>query len=500
MGKSKDIRAGGAFYELWGKDGLSGVLDSVKKKAIAFNAFMSKLATRVGVAGAALTTPLTALFKGGLDRAADLARLSRQLGLPIQVLNKLQYAADAAGVSLDEVMNDWTGRYSDLVARAPGIDPKDAQEAAKVQLELADATRALQLALLPLVQIVSKYVSKLAEFVKNNASTAKTVLAVGASLVVLAAAIKLLTMGFAVLGPVATVAWAAVTGPVGFLAVAALTGAALGVAIAGWVDDFKTLGDAGRALGKTLGTAFGGIKDALEKADIGLAWKIIVAGLNVVWLEFVEALTTTWVGTKMIVLGTWEKIVAGLQMMWIDFTTWLQKQFNNIIDGFLAAASFLASHSLIPGGEGLAKSINEARERNAGANAALDNDAMARKKALVDEMNQKQLDRLDELRGPQEDLARAKNELLNLRLQAAEPAPPGENPFTESSPLKPGLLGAASVKGTFSGSALGQQIGASDQVVKQTELLKALKDGKGQLPAEIAGKLAPVVEGLFKIR
>ncbi len=56
-GGGKDVRAGGAYYELWGKDKLGPVLEKLEKKAKAFGSFMSGLAKQTAIAGGALAAP-----------------------------------------------------------------------------------------------------------------------------------------------------------------------------------------------------------------------------------------------------------------------------------------------------------------------------------------------------------------------------------------------------------------------------------------------------------
>lgn len=492
---SKDVRAGGAFYELWGKDGLSGLLESVKKRVVAFNAFLSKVGRNAALAAGAVTAPLTALFKGGVDRAADLARLSQQLGLPIEMLHRFQYAAEAAGVSLDEVMQDWTGRYSDLIARAPKIDPKDAQAAASAQLELSDATRSLQLALLPLVQVVARYVTKLSQWVKYNADTAKTVFTVGLAVLGFAAGLKLLTMAFAALGPVAAAAWVAAAGPVGLFALSALTGLAGGVALASYLlDDFEGIKKTARDLGDTLGTAFGGIKDALAKANIALAWQVLLKTLKVYWLEFVDSMGMVWVGFKMTFVDAWHDVIRDIKVAWAKFSAWLNATMLKTVAHALDAVSMAASavgdmdsfNALQQAGGQMRSAAMMHREKGAAEVKGIKDKADA-------EEAERRKSRMDDLMESRDRLNQAKAELAALRKQAAEPVAEAPNPFAKNSPLRQGLGGDVAVKGSFSGAALGQSLGISDRATRQTELLKGIQDLLKENPDAVARALAPLV-------
>lgn len=501
MGQSsRDVRAGGAFYELVGLDKLSPVLDRLKKRAAEFASFMGRVGKASALAGGALTAPLTALFKGGSDRAADLARLERQLGVPIEVLNKLQYAADAAGVSLEEVMQDRQGRFSDLIARAPAINPNDARAAAQAQLELSDATRSVQLALLPLVQILVIYVKKLSEWVKNNAASARTVLAVGVGLVALAAIIKIVAISYGVLKAVALTTYSVMGAP--FL-IGATAGAAF-VAVILWATgklqgfaDFLGNGFANAA--EVAAKAWGGISDALQKGDLTLAGQIALKGLEVAWLDLVDTLTMAWTGFKGVFVDGWKTAVAGVEIVWEEFRGWLTKGMNSLFDGILAKAAAVARAA---GQNKLAGDIEDARGFLKGADA-IDAETEARKDAIVAELDADLKERADkrlkDMMDAKAALAKAKGELDDLNALAAEPAAPAGE-LDKKLVLKQGLLGGVEVKGSFSGAAIGQQLGIGNEAQKQTELLKNMLDGNGNLPAAIGIATGKNIAELFKVK
>ena len=524
MGQSaSDVRAGGAWYELYGVDKLSPVLKRAQKFAAQFGSFLSKVANRAAVVGGAITAPFAALFKGGTDRAADLARLSLQLGVPIEVLNKLQYAADAAGVSLDEVMSDWQGRYSSLIARAPGIDPQAARDAAKAQLEMSDATRSLQLALLPLVKTVTLYVTQLSKWVQNNAQAARTILLVGAGVVAFAVLLKLLAGAFSLVAAIAPVAWATALGPIGIgLAAGAILGSGLFLGIAYLIDEFALLKSTARELGNVLGTAFGGIADALGKADLELAGKIAIQGLKVLWLELVDSMTTVWVGFKDMFVDGWHEAVLGAELVLNNLATIvasvfvrisgaIAEAFKSITVTILDAAIRVAETmdrldplDTLKDGIAAAKSLRDTVANSGGDTgdkiAALEQMRQEKEAALLDAeakaAKARKEGRMADVLAAQKELADAKAELARLRAQAAMPGAEPPNAFDQQTSLKQGLAGAVAAKGTFSSSALGQSLGVSDQAQKQTELLKLLADGKGGLPKEIAKQLAPFVAGM----
>lgn len=510
-GSSKDVRAGGAFYELWGKDGLSGVLDKAQKKAAAFGAFMKKVGTTVGAAGVALGAPLVALFKGGVDRAADTARLAAQLNVPIDLMSKLQYAAEAAGVSVQEVMDDTTGRYRGLIARAPGLDPEAARQAAEAQLQLRDATLALQNALLPLVSVVTPYVKQFTDFVKQNAGAARLAAELSLKLVLAAAAFKIAAAGvgllitaFGALKVVALAAWAAVASPVGL---GALLGAGLFVGILALTGEFENffgfVGNGFKGLADTARETWGGIAGALSKGDLAGAWRVVLAGLKFAWADFVHTLTFAWIGFKL----TFAEIAAGIESAWADVTTGIARGITAVTRSALELVRKLGGAGLLGIGGGL-----YAREAGAILAQLPSDEALA-------EVGRNQNKRIsDDLRKRREelvqDLLKADAELRKKREELEAAVAAGKAPdLLAFAGLAAGSIGAGfvsaalkgqqtaiDVKGGFSGAALGQQFGIGDAVQKQTELLKQLAEGKGGLAGAIGEAVGKSVGGFLSIR
>jgi uncharacterized protein YraI len=148
-----------------------------KRNVVAVDPRVSPLGKKVQVyvggklmgGGAALGAgPLGLLFGGG-SRLAETAQLARQFEIPIQMKGRFQHAAERAGVSVDEVMNDTRGRFRDLLGKAPLVDPRQAESALKIQNDFKDAIRSLQDAMTPLLQVIAPLVSQTAQFVQANA-------------------------------------------------------------------------------------------------------------------------------------------------------------------------------------------------------------------------------------------------------------------------------------------------------------------------------------------
>lgn len=283
-----DVRAGGGFWELNLKDKLTGALDKIQARVKGFAANLSRIGTGAMAGGAALGAGPLGLLFGGANRLADTARMARQFEIPIQMMGKFQHAAERAGVSVEEVMNDTRGRFKDLLAGAPLIDPKEAEAALQVQNDFKDSIEALQRALTPVLKLLAPIVSETAKFIQQNAEGAKVVGALSLAMVGLGAAAKL--TGISIVG-----VFAAVTSPIG-LAVAA---------VAGLTAAFVTQTEAGARLGgmltdtfKVFGEVFGetwkGVTAAVSSGDLEQAFEVLAAGVSAIWAELMVRLRKMW--------------------------------------------------------------------------------------------------------------------------------------------------------------------------------------------------------------
>lgn len=474
-----DVRAGGAYFELTARDKLTAALDKVRAKVAAFGAFMRTQATRAAVAGGIMSAPLLALYKGGSDRAADTARLARQLELPIAVVNKLKYAADAAGVSIDEVMSDNTGKYDEFLNRAPALDPKLALRAAEAQLMLKDATLSLQNALLPLIETVGPLVRMTSEWVQRNGELVKVVGAGAAVLLAFSAAVYALGPGLRLVVGVGRVAVGTVGALVSVmralrigtiasaialgaykaaaLAAAVVTAALAGgagllkgalllltspvlllvAAVAGLALAFrKDIAEAGTGVAERLKSAFadvgtifkqtwGGVLDAIKAGNLELAFDIVCAGLK----------------------AAWKRLVFELVKGWADFG-------RAIVDSPLGKLHFaLGDPNGLTKGDFL--KVFDLYEGKAGKELG---DALAKLKMLRD--------------------------------QAAAEAKQADDKYKDYGRK---FKGYAEVKGNFSAASARQQFGYASGVNKQNELLAKIADGKGGLPVQIGAAVAGAI-------
>ncbi len=206
-----NIRAGGAYFEVFANDKMSGQLDRMKQKAKAFADSMKKtmkfaLGGAVGAIGGGMfgDGPLGKalmsvgggaaagfalgglpggavggavgglnaaqdLLMGGIKEAAATKRAADTLGITVELMSKFRRVAEDFGVTVDDVMNDTTGRFAKAIAAARAINSDEAERALQIEKEWADATRDLQAAMLPLVGVFADLTKAAAGFAAKAA-------------------------------------------------------------------------------------------------------------------------------------------------------------------------------------------------------------------------------------------------------------------------------------------------------------------------------------------
>lgn len=146
------------------------------------------------------------------------------------------------------------------------------------------------------------------EMVKKNPGLVKAVAAIGAVLLAVGTLLGAGGAGLATIGAVVG-GIAAIATPITLIVL--LLGA-MAVAVAGLTVGFLLFYKDGQAaflrlvtvikgamtgvrdLGKTIKDTFGGIADALAAGDIDLAWKIMVKGLEITWLQFIQRILASY--------------------------------------------------------------------------------------------------------------------------------------------------------------------------------------------------------------
>ena len=199
-------------------------------------------------------------------------------------------------------------------ASVSGADLQEAREATDAYLmatvQLTQVWRKVAVAVAPTVQLISEMATKwlrpLAEVVDQNrvlivsfVAVAAASVALGVAFIGIGAAISALGT---ILGGIVTVV-SALASPLGIAAIAVAALAAGFVYLTG--------------VGSTLVGTFRGVVDALSLGDLGLAWKIGLAGLELEWARLVEVLTVAWNDFKSFFVDGWHSAVYLIEQAWL---------------------------------------------------------------------------------------------------------------------------------------------------------------------------------------
>jgi hypothetical protein len=315
---ASDVRAGGAWFEVYAKDGLSGVLDRLKAKVTAFAAFMRRTGASLIGGGLALGAGPLGLLLGGARRAAGVGDLASVFGGDTATMSKIVYAFEAVGGSLedaeaamsrlakhnqsgrplDEVFQDTVNALNEmppgferaqaaseifgksyakildlgqdlsrLMSDAPIITKEQADSAEEFAQQMARTKIELQGAMLPLLRYLTPLVTMFSEFVRQNASLAA---------VAAIAAVGLVAIGlaFSAIG----IALSAILSPLALVTAGVI---ALGVYFR------NELAEAFRDIGQTFMTTWNGIRDAVAGGELRLAFEILTEGIKVAWFQMI---------------------------------------------------------------------------------------------------------------------------------------------------------------------------------------------------------------------
>ena len=131
MAESRGIRAGAAYVELFIKDSsvVKG-LEGASKRLKAFGEGVRNLGAKVAGVGAMVTAPLVAFAKVFASGAHELERMSQRTGISIEVLSELGYAAQVAGVDMEDLEKGIRKMQKTIVGAATGSS--SAQESLKL--------------------------------------------------------------------------------------------------------------------------------------------------------------------------------------------------------------------------------------------------------------------------------------------------------------------------------------------------------------------------------
>ncbi|MGI4816060.1 MAG: hypothetical protein ACRYGG_22375 [Janthinobacterium lividum] len=103
MPGTNDIRAGGAFVELYVKGSADQQLTALQKRLSTFGSSISGFGLKMAGLGIGIVTPLLLAAKTFADVSDELSIASQRTGLSVEALSDLKYAAQQAGVGFDEL-------------------------------------------------------------------------------------------------------------------------------------------------------------------------------------------------------------------------------------------------------------------------------------------------------------------------------------------------------------------------------------------------------------
>jgi hypothetical protein len=104
MSGAADIRAGGAYIEMWGDDKrLKDKLKSSKADAKKWASDITSLGIGFTALGSAIVAPLAMASKSFADQGSLLDDISQRTGIGIEALGGLKYAAELTGTGIDDL-------------------------------------------------------------------------------------------------------------------------------------------------------------------------------------------------------------------------------------------------------------------------------------------------------------------------------------------------------------------------------------------------------------
>lgn len=346
-----NIRAGGAFVELFTKDtALEKGLKNASAKLKSWSETVGKLAAKSFTAGAAILTPITALFAKAIGRSENIGDLADVFGLSTESASKLTSAYEIAGGSVEDLqmalgklaksnvtgqpldeyflevadslreVDDASERFrqaseifggkfarkfiddgfdvADLLNSAPVTSKENITAAKELRMEWTRLGIVLQNATLPIMKQVGPVFQRISAFMQENAGYIPAIAGVGAGLIGigvalygLSTALSIGSTGLALLGA----GLAMVTSPLGILTLGATA------ALTAWVAFTDRGASSVASFAQESVAAFGriseswaAIKEALGADDLQLAFGIALASINVEWVKFNYSMENRW--------------------------------------------------------------------------------------------------------------------------------------------------------------------------------------------------------------
>ena len=132
-----DIKAGGAYIEVFAKEVLGPGLAAAKKKLTSFAKTVGTLGATALAGGASLAAPLIAAVGQYTSIGSELADVNARTGASVEMLSALGHAAMLAGGSLADVQAGYKG-----MAKLAGQAAAGSKQAAKTLADLGISTQA----------------------------------------------------------------------------------------------------------------------------------------------------------------------------------------------------------------------------------------------------------------------------------------------------------------------------------------------------------------------
>lgn len=345
-GTAGDVRAGGAYVEISARDRLSATMSALRAKTKAFAAGLSAIGRNVTFVGAATFAPLSVFFRQGVGRAEEAGKLAEQLGFSVTQMQRLKYAADVAGVSVEAVLSK-PEKYADLMSAAPVLSAAAVQDATAASRSFRAALIDLQTALAPLVAALVPTIRAVTEFVRRNPELARGLFVVAAAAATVGPA--LMFVGGVAIPLVTTAAGGLIAVLTGVVGKVLAVGGALGHL--GTQVFPETSKAAVKSFGELLSIAtgtVGGIVTAIGQGDIPLAMELVTAGALAAWKKLAADMTYVWVSLKNTIVDTFREAAAGVRMIFTDLGAWLlRNDFTGLLRGDLTDAEINAGRDAV---------------------------------------------------------------------------------------------------------------------------------------------------------
>lgn len=119
---AREVRAGKAYVELFLKDKVSTGLNKASKQLKAWGSSVRTAGLKTAALGTAVTAPLLALAKGGIDAASAMVDMADRTGMAADQVALLDYAAGQSGTSLEAVEGGVMKMQRAIATATPATD------------------------------------------------------------------------------------------------------------------------------------------------------------------------------------------------------------------------------------------------------------------------------------------------------------------------------------------------------------------------------------------